>query len=143
MLLAHAHSPYAWQADVDTTVVIPTLALLYLFAVGRVGAPRWRIVEVDPGHPSPEQWREIVPEGPDTIQGFVLAGGTLVVHALHDVASQVRLYSLDGPRLGELPLPGPGSAGAFQGRWSDDELFFDFNSYTTPRTTYRATSSGV
>jgi len=38
-----AHSPYAWQADVDTTVVIPTLSLLYLFAVGRLGAPRWRV----------------------------------------------------------------------------------------------------
>ncbi len=43
MLLAHTHSPYAFQADVDTTVVIPVLALLYLFAVGRLGAPRWRI----------------------------------------------------------------------------------------------------
>ena len=36
-------SPYAWQADVDTTVVVPALSLLYLFAVGRAGAPRWRI----------------------------------------------------------------------------------------------------
>ncbi|HEX7625508.1 MAG TPA: cytochrome c oxidase assembly protein [Gaiellaceae bacterium] len=43
MLLAHTHSPYAWQADVDTTVVVPALSLLYLFAVGRLGAPRWRI----------------------------------------------------------------------------------------------------
>jgi len=43
VFLAHAHSPYAWQADVDTTVVIPVLSLLYLFALGRVGAPRWRI----------------------------------------------------------------------------------------------------
>ena len=38
-----AHSPYAWQADVDTTVVVPVLSLVYLFAVGRLGAPRWRI----------------------------------------------------------------------------------------------------
>jgi len=43
VLLANTHSPYAWQADVDTTVVIPALSLLYLFAVGRLGAPRWRI----------------------------------------------------------------------------------------------------
>jgi len=43
VLLAHAHSPYAWQADVDTTVVIPALSLLYLFLVGRFGAPRSRI----------------------------------------------------------------------------------------------------
>jgi putative membrane protein len=44
VLLAHTHSPYAWQADVDTTIVIPVLVLVYLFALGRVGAPRWRIV---------------------------------------------------------------------------------------------------
>jgi cytochrome c oxidase assembly factor CtaG len=43
VLVAHVHSPYAWQADVDTTVVIPVLSLLYLFAVGRLGAPRWRV----------------------------------------------------------------------------------------------------
>src|SRR5438034_9530883 len=43
VLLAHTHSPYAWQADVDTTLVVPVLSLLYLFAVGRLGAPRWRI----------------------------------------------------------------------------------------------------
>ena len=40
MLVAHTHSPYAWQADVDTTVVVPALSLLYLFAVGRYGAGR-------------------------------------------------------------------------------------------------------
>jgi cytochrome c oxidase assembly factor CtaG len=37
-------SPYAWQADLDTTVVIPALALLYLFAVGRFGASRERVL---------------------------------------------------------------------------------------------------
>jgi len=39
-----AHSVYAWQADVDTTVVIPVLSLLYLFAVGRYGASRRQVV---------------------------------------------------------------------------------------------------
>ena len=43
MLIAHTHSPYAWQADVDTTVVIPALSLLYLYAVGRAGASRRQI----------------------------------------------------------------------------------------------------
>jgi cytochrome c oxidase assembly factor CtaG len=36
-------SPYTWQLDFDSTVVVPTLALLYLFALGRFGAPRWRV----------------------------------------------------------------------------------------------------
>jgi putative membrane protein len=43
VVLAYTHSVYAWQADVDTTVVIPALSLLYLFAVGRFGASRRRI----------------------------------------------------------------------------------------------------
>ena len=32
-----AASPYAWQADLDTTLVVPVLALGYLFLVGRYG----------------------------------------------------------------------------------------------------------
>jgi putative membrane protein len=32
-----AASPYAWQADLDTTLVVPALALLYLFLAGRYG----------------------------------------------------------------------------------------------------------
>jgi cytochrome c oxidase assembly factor CtaG len=43
VLLAHTHSVYAWQTDVDTTVVIPALSLLYLYAVGRFGASRRQI----------------------------------------------------------------------------------------------------
>ena len=39
-----AASPYRWELDVDTTLVIPALALSYLFLVGRYGPPaRWRI----------------------------------------------------------------------------------------------------
>jgi cytochrome c oxidase assembly factor CtaG len=38
-----AHTPYAWQADVDTTVVIPALSLLYLYALGRFGASRRQV----------------------------------------------------------------------------------------------------
>src|SRR5919206_2988715 len=30
-------SPYTWQADLDTTLVVPALALLYLFLAGRYG----------------------------------------------------------------------------------------------------------
>jgi putative membrane protein len=32
-----ATSPYAWQADLDTTLVVPAIALLYLFLAGRYG----------------------------------------------------------------------------------------------------------
>jgi cytochrome c oxidase assembly factor CtaG len=37
-----AASPYAWQADLDTTLVVPALALAYLFLAGRYGTDRHR-----------------------------------------------------------------------------------------------------
>jgi len=37
-----AASPYAWQADLDTTLVVPALALCYLFVAGRFGTTRDR-----------------------------------------------------------------------------------------------------
>lgn len=37
-----AASPYAWQADLDTTLVVPLLALGYLFLAGRYGTSRGR-----------------------------------------------------------------------------------------------------
>jgi putative membrane protein len=37
-----AASPYAWQADLDTTLVVPALALCYLFLAGRYGTTRDR-----------------------------------------------------------------------------------------------------
>src|SRR5437764_6642676 len=39
-----AASPYAWQADLDTTLVVPALALLYLFLAGRYGTTADRAV---------------------------------------------------------------------------------------------------
>jgi cytochrome c oxidase assembly factor CtaG len=37
-----AGGPYAWQADLDTTLVVPALALCYLFLAGRFGTTRAR-----------------------------------------------------------------------------------------------------
>jgi prolyl oligopeptidase len=95
-------------------------------------------VEVDLKDPAPERWREVVPQGPDAIQGITPVGGRLLVHYLRNVTSQLKLFSLEGKALADLPLPGPGSVAGLQGRWEDDEVFFAFSSYTTPRATYRA-----
>lgn len=39
-----AASVYRWEVDLDTTLVIPALVLVYLFLYGRYRAPRWRVV---------------------------------------------------------------------------------------------------
>ncbi|MBI3450284.1 MAG: S9 family peptidase, partial [Acidobacteria bacterium] len=99
-------------------------------------APKGRVIAVDFKSPSKDTWREIVPEGPDAIQEISLAGDRIFVHTLHDVTSRVDIYGLDGKKSGELKLPGLGTAGAPEGRWGQRYAFYEFVSFTVPRTTY-------
>jgi prolyl oligopeptidase len=100
-------------------------------------APTGRIVEIDPADPQPARWRDLVPNGPDAIEGMALVGGRLVVHTLHEVAARLEVYALDGKKEGSIVLPGPGTVDSLQGRFDKDDLFFGFQSYTTPPSTLR------
>ncbi len=100
-------------------------------------APNGRVLKVDLGDPAPEKWKEIVPEGRFALQGISLAGGRLFVSDLPDVVSRVRIFDPDGKALGDLFLPGAGSAGSVTGRWGRDEAFFTFTSFNVPPTIYR------
>jgi prolyl oligopeptidase len=103
-------------------------------------APRNRIVKIDPRDPKPEKWKELVPMGPDAIEGFSVIGGKLFVNYLHNVTSHIAIFSLEGKPLGEVSLPSSGSASIF-GRWDRDEGILSFSSYTTPPSTYRYSAS--
>ena len=100
-------------------------------------APNGRIIVVDLKDPARDKWREIIPAGPDAIQGFSLAGGKLFVSYLHNVSSQIKIFTIDGKAAGEVRLPGLGSTGGLQGRWDSNEAFFGFRSYITPQSIYR------
>jgi len=99
-------------------------------------APKSRILKIDLRDPAPEKWREVVPAGDDSIDSFAVIGGKLFVNRLHNVTSRITIYSLDGARLGEVELPGPGTGG-ISGRADQDEGLLSFSSYTTPYSLYR------
>jgi prolyl oligopeptidase len=82
-------------------------------------------------------WQTIIPEGDLPIEGASMIAGRIGVLSLQDVASVVRLYSLDGKLEREVPMPGLGSASGLVGRFDRPELFFSFSSPTSPATVYR------
>lgn len=100
------------------------------------GAQRNRIVAMDVAATVP-QIREIVAEDNATLEGAAIVGGTIVAAYLSDVKSEVRRFTLDGKRMGDVPLPGIGSASGFGGDQDDPETFFAFTSYATPTTIFR------
>lgn len=82
-------------------------------------------------------WREIVPAGSEPMNDHSTAGGRVFVELLHHVTSQIKSYGLNGEPLGEIALPGPGSASVPSGNWDSPQAFYAFTSFTVPQTIYR------
>jgi prolyl oligopeptidase len=109
---------------------------VFLFQTDQA-APRRRLIAIDTRDPRREAWREIVPEAAETLESAEVVGERIIVCYMQDAHTQVRLFDLDGRPLGEVVLPGLGSASGFGGRREDSETFYAFESFTIPPTIFR------
>ena len=100
-------------------------------------APRSRVVAIDTRQPQPAHWKEIVPQAQQTLTGASIVNQQLVVEYLSDARSQVKVFDLHGKPLREVALPGIGSASGFGGKRGDTETFYEYGSFTTPKSIYR------
>ena len=103
-------------------------------------APRNRVIAIDTAsseRSDPSSWREIIPESADVLDSVSLVGDRLVAEYMQDAWSVVRLYSLTGDAVGNVDLPGIGTAVGFSGRAGDSETFFAYSSFDTPPTINR------
>ncbi len=100
-------------------------------------APRNRLIAVDVDAPAQDDWREVVPESEDVLNGVSLIGGKIVADFMHDASTVVKLFDLDGAAAGVVELPGIGTAAGFSGKLDDPETFFVFRSFNSPGTINR------
>ncbi len=100
-------------------------------------AAKWRLLEVDPRKAKPNDprtWRELVPEDAEaTLDGVALVGGHFALGYLRNAAGELAIHSLDGKRVRKVELPGVGSVLGPIGNPEDDEAYYSFESFTTPR----------
>ena len=99
-------------------------------------APRGRVVAVDASKANKE-WKEIIPEGKETLGGISFINNQFVANYLKDAYTQIRIYDMKGKFVRNVDLPGIGTAGGFAGERDDTETFYTFSSYATPPTTFR------
>jgi prolyl oligopeptidase len=138
--------------DAQTGVRVGRDGRLYVFT--DLGAPRGRIAVTDPADPGPGTWRDLIAEDPEAVlstyaildgagldRPLLLAGWTR--HAL----SEITVHDLaTGERLGQVPLPGLGTAGGLGERpEGGHEAWFAYTDYTTSPVVLRfdATDSSV
>ncbi len=95
-------------------------------------APRGRVIAVDARNPAPSAWRTVVPHGDITINSAGYVGGRVLVEYMRDARSVVRLFETNGAAVGEVTLPGLGTAKEFQGSGTNPEMFFTYSDFLSP-----------
>src|SRR5436190_3665002 len=93
-----------------------------------LNAPRKRVIAVDTRHPERARWREVIPQGADVLEEVHIIHDVFVTSAMHDAASRLRLYALDGRPMSEVALPALGTVGSITGERRDAEMFYAFTS---------------
>jgi prolyl oligopeptidase len=100
-----------------------------------LNAPNHRILKAEFGK-KPEQWKTVIPEGRDVLESANLVGDKFFVLRLHDVKSELSIYTLDGRAAGKISFPGIGSGSGLSGRSLDREGFYVFDSIVRPPTIF-------
>ena len=101
------------------------------------GAANYRVVAIDGADPAKKNWKTVIPEGKDVLQGVGSAGGKLFCHYLKDVTTRITQHDMAGGLEREITLPGLGSAGGFGGKKADKTLFYTFTSFNYPPVIFR------
>ena len=105
-------------------------------------APQGRIMVADLTHLELDQWRTLIPEGPNTIENFQAVGGKLLLNYMKDAHSELHVFDGTGKAVGTIKLPGLGSVTVIDGQWTSPVVCFSYSSFQTP-TTFFAYSLGT
>ena len=129
-------SPIVAEIGNDSFSVIENVGDKFLIRTNK-NAPNGRVVLVDPKNPDEKNWKDVLPERTEPLQGAGTAGGKLFASWRKDVATRAYVFSLDGKLENEIQLPGVGSAGGFGGLSDDKYVFYNFTSFNFPPTIYK------
>lgn len=103
-------------------------------------APRGRLAVTDPAAPTPENWRDLVPEDPEAVLEDIaildrgLDRPVLLVGWTRHAISEITVHDLvTGERIGDVPLPGLGSIGRIVERPDGGhQAWFGYTDTATP-----------
>ena len=107
-----------------------------LFLVTNLNAPNKKIVTVDAANPTPEYWKDFLPET-DYVLTPTTSGGYFIAHYMIDAISKVKQYDYNGKLIRDIALPGLGSANGFGGKKEEKTDYFSFTNYYTPTSIYK------
>lgn len=101
------------------------------------GATRQRLVSINLSTPAKANWKQIIPERAEVLNSVTHVGGKLFASYLKDASSMISIHDVTGKQLGEVALPGIGTASDIQGKKDDKTAFYTFTSFIYPTTIFQ------
>jgi prolyl oligopeptidase len=108
-----------------------------LYITTNEDAPHYRVFVADAVNAKRENWKEIIPPSDAVLQDASVTGGKLLAQYEHNATSELKLFTLDGEKIGDISLPAIGDVFSASGRYDRNEIFFGFQSFTAPPSIYR------
>ncbi len=102
-----------------------------------LNAPNNKIIEVDFSKPTVENWKDIVPETENAMQGVGTAGKKMFVNYLKDAQTLIKQMDYKGKLEREVELPAIGTAGGFGGKLEDKDIYYTFTSFIYPTSIFK------
>jgi prolyl oligopeptidase len=97
-----------------------------------IDAPNYRLIEIDAAKPDKANWKTIIAEGKNLLEGCSTVGKKLFASYLQNATTRIYQMDYEGKNKKEIKLPGLGSAGGFYGEEKDDFTFYSYSSFVYP-----------
>lgn len=101
------------------------------------GAPRNRLVAIDPKSPKKENWITVIPENEHVLQSVSIFNNQLIALYLEHASHRLYQLNLNGELVKQIELPGLGTVGGLSGEMKGDVFFYSYSSFTVPSSVYR------
>jgi prolyl oligopeptidase len=106
-----------------------------LYIVTNSNAPNKRVVKVSARSPQEKNWKDFISETEHVLLPSS-GGGYFFARYIVNVMTKVIQYDFKGNNMGEIKLPGIGTAGGWNGKMEDETLYYSFTNYHTPGVIY-------
>ena len=106
-----------------------------LYIVTNSNAPNKRVIKVSAKSPQEKNWKDFISETEHVLLPSS-GGGYFFARYIVNVMTKVIQYDFKGNNMGEIKLPGIGTAGGWNGKMEDETLYYSFTNYHTPGVIY-------
>jgi prolyl oligopeptidase len=108
-----------------------------LIVTTNLKAPKKKLVLMDPANPDPANWKTIIPERDDVLEGVDLAGNRIISTYMQKAISKAFVYDISGKFLYEMELPGLGTLTGIRGKREDKIAFYGYTGFRYPTTIFK------